>query len=266
MAGEFSGGQPYLRVGSGPPLLMVVGLTPHAGNPRGLQRWTTLTAATPFAREFTVYLVNRRPGLPAGTTMADLAGHLAVAVEQDLGGPVPVHGTSTGGSVALQLAVDRPALVRRLVLASAACRLGPVGRWAQAEFARRLRAGDRRGAWVPLVEPAVPTALRPTVRGVIRLVGPWLVPADPADMLATIDAEDAFDAEPRLGEVTAPVLVLGGGADPFYTEDLFRRTAAGVPDGRAVVFPGQGHVRAAASPAAVRTALTFLHGAPAPSP
>jgi pimeloyl-ACP methyl ester carboxylesterase len=242
---------------------MVLGLTSRNGNPRGLSRWTALAGVAPFARHFTVYLVNRRPGLPDGVTMADLAADLAVAIEQDLGGSALVFGTSTGGSVALQLAVDRPALVRRLVLASAACRLGPVGRWGQAEFARRVTAGDRRRAWVPLVEPAVPVRLRPVVRAVCWLVGPWLVPADPADMLATIAAEDAFDVEARLAEVTAPLLVLGGGADPFYTEDLFRRTADGVPDGRAVVLPRAGHVRAAASSRSVATAVAFLRAATA---
>ena len=267
VAGEFSGGQPYLRVGRGPALVMVLGLMPRSGNPRGPSRWTSVAGASAFARHFTVYLVNRRPGLPDGVTMADLAADLAVAIEQDLGGSALVHGTSTGGSVALQLAVDHPSLVRRLVLASAACRLGPVGRWGQAEFARRVRAGDRRRAWVPLVEPAVPAPLRPAARAVCWLLGPWLVPADPADMLATIDAEDAFDAEPQLGKVAAPVLVLGGGADPFYTVDLFRRTADGVPDGRAVVVPRAGHVRAAASRRSVEAAITFLRaGAPPPSP
>lgn len=81
---------------------------------------------------------------------------------------------------------------------------------------------------------------------------------DPSDMLVTIAAEDVFDAEPHLGRVQAPTLVLGGGADPFYTEDLFRRTAAGVPDGRAVVFPGKGHLFAAGSRTAVAVSLGFL--------
>jgi pimeloyl-ACP methyl ester carboxylesterase len=48
--------------------------------------------------------------------MSDIAGHLASAIEHDLGQPVFLQGTSTGGSVALQLAVDRPDLVRRLVV------------------------------------------------------------------------------------------------------------------------------------------------------
>lgn len=63
---------------------------------------------------------------------------------------------------------------------------------------------------------------------------------DPSDMLVTISAEDSFDVESHLIDVKAPTLVLGGAADHFYSEDLFRRTAAGIPNGRAVIFPGKG--------------------------
>lgn len=105
-----------------------------------------LSMAQRFADHFTVYLVNRKPGLRPGESMADIAGHLAAAIEHEMGGPVFLHGASTGGSVALQLAIDRPDLVRRLVLLAAACRLSPEGRRIQADFARRAREGDPRKA------------------------------------------------------------------------------------------------------------------------
>ena len=55
------------------------------------------------------------------------------------GGPVPVIGHSTGGSLLLQLLADRPDVVTRAVVASAAYTLGPVAKQAQ----RELMAGDR---------------------------------------------------------------------------------------------------------------------------
>jgi pimeloyl-ACP methyl ester carboxylesterase len=79
-------------------------------------------------------------------------------------------------------------------------------------------------------------------------------------MLITIAAEDAFDAGPGLHRVQAPTLVVGGSADPFYSEDLFRRTAAGIPNGHAVIFPGKGHLSAAGSKAAACIGLGFLLG------
>ena len=126
--GTLSTGLPYLRLGQGPPLVMASGLSPEHTNPTGIWRRIYLSSALPFAEHFTVYLANRRVGLEPGATMSDIAADYAGAIEQDIGQPVMLHGTSTGGSVALQLAIEHPGLVQRLVLASAACRLSPLGR------------------------------------------------------------------------------------------------------------------------------------------
>lgn len=257
-AGFLHDNVPYLRIGHGPPLVSVMGLTPEHDVPKGLDRRFALEHARPLARHFTVYVVNRRRGLHSGESMSDIAGHLANAIEHDVGQPVFLDGISTGGSVALQLAVDRPDLVRRLVLVSAAYRLGPRGRELQAEIARLIRAGKPRQAWASTMTSMLPGWLRGPSQPVARwAVGP-MVPADPGDVLVTLDAEDAFDVHADLARVTAPTLVLGGSRDMFYTEDLFRETAAGVPDGRLHLFPGWGHARASMSTASTHLTLGFM--------
>jgi pimeloyl-ACP methyl ester carboxylesterase len=239
---------------------MASGLTSEHTNPTGAWRRMSISWARPFARHFTVYLVNRRPGLAPETTMADIAADYAGAIEDDIGRPVYVHGTSTGGSVALQLAVDRPELVSRLVLSAAACRLSAHGRRVMAEVARLTREGDLRRATALLMGTGTTGPLVHVVRGLGWVVGPGFTAADPTDMLITIAAEDAFDAEPRLSRVQAPTLVLGGAADGFYSEELFRRTADGIPQGRAVILPGRSHVHVASSKVAAGIALGFLVG------
>jgi pimeloyl-ACP methyl ester carboxylesterase len=239
---------------------MASGLSPEHANPTGWMRRMAVSAAGPFAEHFTVYLANRKVGLTPGVTMSDLAGDYAGAIEKDIGQPVLLHGTSTGGSVALQLAIDHPGVVRRLVLASAACRLSERGRQMQGELARLTQEGDHRRASALLMGALAPRPLGHPARALGWLVGGALKVEDPSDMLTTIAAEDSFDAEPALDRVTAPTLVLGGSADPFYTEDLFRRTASKVPDGRAVVFPGRSHLYAAGSKTANSVALGFLLG------
>jgi pimeloyl-ACP methyl ester carboxylesterase len=258
--GMLSPGLPYLRLGQGPPLVMASGLSPEHANPTGIRRRMSVSGATPFTEHFTVYVVNRKAGLAPGSTMADIAGDYARAIESEIGEPVMLHGTSTGGSVALQLAIDHPQLVQRLVLAAAACRLSARARKAQAELARLTSEGDARGAGAVTMEMLAAGPFRYPLRGLGWLTGPSFSVDDPADMLITIAAEDRFDAEPDLERVQAPSLVLGGTADPFYSEDLFRRTAAGIRDGRAVIFPGKGHVYAATSKTAANIALGFLLG------
>lgn len=255
--GFLHGDVPYLKIGQGPPLVSVLGLSPEHDVPKGLEHRFALAHARPLARDFTVYVVNRKRGLQAGESMSDIARHLANAIEHDLGQPVFLDGASTGGSVALQLAVDRPDLVRRLVVV-AAYRLGPRGREVQAEMARLIRAGELREAWGWLMSAMLPGPLRGPARPLLRLaVGP-MVPADPTDALVTLDAEDAFNVEADLPRVTAPTLVIGGSNDVFYTPELFRGTAAGVQDGRVHIFPGWGHGRAASSTATAHLTLGFM--------
>ena len=96
-------------------LVMVQGLTPGHDVPAGWERRMAVTYGMPLARHFIVYSVNRKRGLAPGESMSDIARHLVNAIEHDVGGPVLLQGSSTGGSVVLQLAADRPDLVRRLV-------------------------------------------------------------------------------------------------------------------------------------------------------
>lgn len=262
MAGE-SGGflygdVPYLRTGEGPPLVMVQGLTPTHDVPTGWQRRWLLALARPFAGEFTVYVVNRKRGLKPGESMSDIAGHLAIAIEHDLGESVFLQGVSTGGSVVLQLAVDRPELVRRLVVVSAAFRLGSSGRALQAEMAQRIRSGQAREAWASVMTTMLPAPIRGPVRPLSSWMAGPMVPADPTDALVTLDAEDGFDVEAGLPRVTAPTLVIGGSRDPFYSPELFNGTAAGVQDGRAHIFPRWGHMRASMSTATTHLTLGFM--------
>ena len=249
---------PYLKVGQGPPLVMVPGLTPEHDVPKGWQRRIALASARPLARDFAVYVVNRKRGLQPGESMSNIAGHLASAIEHDLSQPVFLQGTSTGGSVVLQLAVDRPDLVRRLVVVSAAYRLGPRGRELQAELARLIRAGEPRQAWASLMTAMLPGPLRRPARPLSRLAAGRMVPADPTDVLVTLDAEDAFNVEAGLPRVTAPTLVIAGSNDHFYAPELFQGTAAGVQDGRVHIFPGWGHVRASSSTATAHLTLGFM--------
>jgi pimeloyl-ACP methyl ester carboxylesterase len=256
--GTFGNGVPYLRTGRGPVLLVAAGLTTEHAAPKGTARRASLAWAAPFAEHFTVYLVNRRPGLPLGTSMSDLAADYASVIEDDLGEPALLHGTSTGGSVALQLAVDRPALVRRLVVAAAACRLSPRGRSVMAEVARLTEVGDTRAATAAMVAAGTPPRLRLLTRPAGWVMGQFTAAKDQSDMLVVIAAEDVFDTEPHLDRVTAPTLVLGGTADGFYSRDLFERTAAGIPRGRAVVWEGRSHVGVAGGRVPAAVGLGYL--------
>ena len=74
--------------------------------------------------------------------------------------------------------------------------------------------------------------------------------------MITIEAEDRFNFKDRLAEITAPTLLVAGGRDPFYSEALFRETAAGIPNAKLILYPGMGHP--ASGKQFERDVLTFL--------
>ena len=72
---------------------------------------------------------------------------------------------------------------------------------------------------------------------------------------ACCEAIGAFDLRWRLGEITAPTLVVAGAEDPATPVDMVRQIADGVPGARFVVVPDAAHLVNAEAPEAVNTAL-----------
>jgi pimeloyl-ACP methyl ester carboxylesterase len=166
----------------------------------------------------------------------------AATIRDELRPPVDVMGTSTGGSIALHLAADHPDVVRRLVIHSSAHTLDADARRLQLRCADLAARGNWRGAYSELFATVLPRG-RPG-RLMASAAGALLAlraPADPAGLVAEVEAEDAHAFRDRLHEIRVPTLVTGGTADRFYSTTLFRETAEGIPDGRLALYEGMGH-------------------------
>ncbi|MGN6161190.1 MAG: alpha/beta fold hydrolase [Marmoricola sp.] len=256
---------PYASVGAGRPVLVCAGLWPATGvSSDRLVRGAIAPLRKATGRRLVV--VNRRSHMPAGFTMEQLVAEYADAVRSEFGGPVDVLGTSTGGSIAQQLAAQHPDVVRRLVLVSTAWRLEGEARTSQAELAAYIRAGRHRAAAAAMGVDAAPPGFRRVTRGVFWLVGSRVFPhtqvAD--DLATTLEAEDAFDLS-RCPEIQAPTLIVGGGRDRWYTVEQFTRTAALIPGSRLHVEPRLGHLSVTTSPRVQATIAAFLDE-PDPTP
>jgi pimeloyl-ACP methyl ester carboxylesterase len=228
------------RRGTGEPLLLLHGL--------GYARWGWEPVVDDLAEANEVVLLDNRgigeSDAPAGPyTVSDMAGD-AVAV-LDAAGLERAHvlGTSLGGMIALQVALDHPERVDRLVLACATP--GGVGAAPMPERTVRLLAEAQ----------ALPAevALR---RFIENAFGPGPDPAQierilkhristaqaPAAWAAQAAAGAAFDVWDRLPEIRARTLVLTGDQDAVVDPKNSELLAARIPEARLEVFPGCGHL------------------------
>lgn len=237
---------PCAATGSGDPVLVIAGLTPYTGPGGDRMARGGFGPIEMLADRRRLVLVNRRADLPRGMTMAEMAAEHADAI-RELGAPVDVVGTSTGGSIAQQLAADHPDVVRRLVLLSTACRLGPVGKELQRRVAARIRKGAYRKAIALMVSELLPPGPGRLPAGVVAsVVGPLVLRDRQGldDMATTIEAEDTFDLAACASPIAAPTLLVAGRDDRFYEPGLFEETARLIPGSDLRLLDGKGHITA----------------------
>jgi pimeloyl-ACP methyl ester carboxylesterase len=242
--GTFLGKFSYVRFGSGSENLVILpGITLNNEPPNQFAAWTYRLGFGRFAKDYTVYVINRRRGMPPGYTIQDMAADYAAVLEQELG-PSHLMAFSTGGDIAQYVAIDHPAAVRSLLLVVSACRLSEEGR----QTCERWQALVREGRWRELraemasVNVTSETSKR-LARAFMKVFGRFIlkVPSDPRDFLTTLEADLDHDTTERLGEISALTLIIGGTEDPFFSKGILQETAEKIPDATLCLYEGVGH-------------------------
>jgi pimeloyl-ACP methyl ester carboxylesterase len=239
-AGYFHNGLPYNQVGYGPRNLVIFqGLVFENKPLPARMRWLYSMYDKYLEKDYTTYIVLRKPGLPHGYSMQNMSDDYATMIKEEFGGPVDVIGVSTGGSIAHHFAADHPDLVRKLVIHSSAYTLSDSTRRVQMRVADLARRRQWSAAYAMMVSPTRYPKLVIWIGSF--LAGMFGAPEDPSDLVVTIEAEDKFNFKDRLAQITAPTLVVAGDEDPFYSVTLFRETAEGIPNARLILYKGMGH-------------------------
>jgi 2-succinyl-6-hydroxy-2,4-cyclohexadiene-1-carboxylate synthase len=190
-----------------------------------------------------------------GVVRVDLPGHggsppprigfaEAAALLGESAGTAAYVGYSLGGRLCLRLALDRPDLVRTLVLVGASPGLAEA-----AERAARVASDGELAAEVERI-------------GVERFLDRWLanplfatlpprlagraerLANTPEGLAASLRLHGTGAQEPlwnRLGDLRAPVLLVAGGLDRKFAALAERMAAAIGPSAEVVLVPGAGH-------------------------
>ncbi|ADY12510.1 alpha/beta fold hydrolase [Sphaerochaeta globosa] len=258
-SGYFRGGLPYTQIGNGPkPLVVFDGLTfeHKPQSPAMVKIYSFLE------KDYTIYSVLRKPQLPEDYTLDDMAQDYAQMLKEEFSTPVDIIGISTGGSIALHFAALYPDLVRHLILHSSAHTLNDKAKQLQLDIAHFAQKGQWRKAWSLLVATGFPQSgfafqLSKPLVAVIAFLLSVHHPKDANDLLVTVQAEDKHAFLDRLGEISCSTLVAGGEDDYFYSSQLFKETAQGIPNARLCLYPDMGHP--AGGKRFKEDVLNFLH-------
>ena len=242
--GTFLGEFPYVRIGNGRENLVILpGITLENEPPNRIAAWTYRLGFGRFARDYTLYVISRRRGMPSGYTTKTWQ-RTAPGCSNRRSDP-PTSWDSPPGEISPSTWHSiHPASVRGLILVVSACRLSEAGRG----ICERWQALAREGRWRALRADMASVAVsgetnKRFARAFIRVFGGLVfrVPSDPSDFLTTLDADLRHDTAGQLGGISAPTLVIGGTEDPFFSEALLRETAEKIPDATLRIYEGVGH-------------------------
>jgi pimeloyl-ACP methyl ester carboxylesterase len=201
----------------------------------------------PFLDEYTVYILSRKPGLPQGYTTQDMSDDYAELIRGEFGGHVAVViGVSYGGMIAQHFAADHADLCDHLVIAMSTHKLTEAGARLDTRFAELLSQGKVRQASVVIVEALYPAGIgRWLMSAAMWLLGGSLFGAQPGtyqqDVLIEAKAEVTHDSLESLKRIQAPVLILVGGNDFYFTSQSAEELAAMIPNSTLKIYPGKGH-------------------------
>ncbi len=234
----------YERAGSGPPLLMIMGMSGT------FDHWNAAFLAE-LRQDFETIVYDHR-GVGASSRLGgpitiaqlaqDAAGLLA-ALELD---SAHVLGISMGGMVAQELALAHPERIRALTLGCTYCG-GEGSAVASEEVMRRLAegmtSGDReraiRTGWEVNVSPEFAADDEAYAR--FKEIG--LRRAVPVEVIMQqMRAITEHDTSARLPEIALPTLVMHGTLDQLLPVQNGHMIAGLIPDSRLEIFDGVGHM------------------------
>lgn len=201
----------YITFGRGrKSLILIQGL-----NTRGIQGAAVSLAYMYriFAEEYQVYLFDRRAEVFDGITVRDLADDIA-GVMDSLGiQNADVIGVSQGGMIAQYLAIDRPDLVNKLVLAVTLSRNNETVKSVVENWIALTEQGAMKRLVMDMAEKMYSDAYVKRYQPLIPLLTVVQKPKDPQRFVILSKACLTCNTYEDLEKIRCPVFVIGGRQD-----------------------------------------------------
>ena len=205
----------YITFGKGTkPLIMIQGL-----NTNGIKGAANSLAYMYriFAKDYKVYLFDRREDVQDGITVRELASDIAEAMDALELTNADVFGVSQGGTIGQYLAIDRPDLVRRMVLAVTLSRNNDVVKEAIAGWIEKTEQEQYKELVLDMAVKMYSEAYVKRYKPFMGLLTIMQKPKDKERFITLAKACLTCNAYEELDKIKCPVLVLGGSKDKVTT-------------------------------------------------
>ena len=215
-------------------------------------------AYQPLAEDFTIYVFERRNELPDAYPVQDMARDTAEALRALGLGPVCLFGASQGGMMAMEIAMEHPELVRRLILGSTSARVTEAQTRAVENWIRLAKAGDAAALYLAFGEAIYPKDVFEQSRALLLAAAETVTDEDLNRFVILAEGLRGFDVEAELDKIACPVLVLGSTDDRVLGGEASARIAERVKDGELYMYDGYGHAVYDLAPDYKERMLRFL--------
>jgi 3-oxoadipate enol-lactonase len=196
------------------------------------------------------------PELADGLSFAALADCVAALIERLGERQAHVAGLSMGGQIALHTALRHPARVRSLALLDSSPAFGLDGTDPEAWKRLRLDALDAGQTPASMAEPVLRSIMAPDVdAGALAMTAASMARISADGLRAAVEFLPTHDVRARLGEISAPTLVIVGEYDEETPLAYAEALAHGISGAALRIVPGAGHVSNLEAPDAVNAAL-----------
>ena len=213
----------YITFGSGTKnLIMIQGLNTNGikGAGMGLAYMYRI-----FAKDYKVYLFDRRPNVWEGITVRDFAKDIAAAMDQLKIKNADVFGVSQGGMIAQYLAIDRPDLVHKLVLAVTLAKNNETVKTVISHWIKMTEEGNMKGLVTDMAIKMYSEEYIKRYKLFLPLLTIIQKPKDVHRFILLAKSCLTCDAYEELDKITCPVFVIGGGQDKVVGGEASREIA-----------------------------------------
>lgn len=213
----------YVVFGTGKkPLVMIPGL-----NVRGV-KGAALSLAymyRMFAKEYRVYVFDRKVDIPEGCTVREIAADLAEAMRMLDITNADVFGVSQGGMIAQYLAIDHPELVHKLVLGVTLSRNNDTVKRVIADWIAMTQRNDFDGFVQDMLIKMYSDAYIRKYKWLLPLAAKFSKPKDFGRFIILAKACLTCNAYEELDKIQCPVFVIGGRQDKIVTGEASEEIA-----------------------------------------